>query len=252
MQEKPEPAGAFVPEPGERLDSLGVHGWQIIQRADEFRFSIDAVLLAQFATIKPACRAADLGAGTGAVAMLLLARGCREVTGFELEPRLAAMAGRSAELNGLAGKLRVINGDICAMKTLHPAGVLDLVTANPPYRAGGSGRISPRAGIARACHEGSAGLTDFVGAAAYLLKGRGRLAMVHLPERLPDLFAAVRAAGLETKRLRLVQSLAGRSPKLVLLEAVRDARPGGLVVLPPLVLYRQPGVYSQEVLDYYR
>lgn len=246
MAEKPEL------EPGERLDSLGIGDWQVIQRADEFRFSIDAVLLAHFASVKPGCAAADLGTGTGAVALFLLSRGCSRVTGFELEARLAGMAARTAELNGLAEQFRIINDDIRKMQELHPAGTLELVTANPPYRKTGSGRISPKEGMARACHETDAKLDDFVRAAAFLLKFRGRLAMIHLPERLPDLFAAMRGNGIEPKRMRLVQPLADRPPTMVLLEAVRGARSGGLAVLPPLVLYRQPGVYRQEILDYYQ
>ena len=228
MKEKPEL------EPGERLDFLGLGDWQVIQRADEFRFSVDAVLLAHFATVKPGSVAADLGTGTGAVALFLLSRGCGSVTGFELAPRLADMAARTAALNGLAGRLRVVNGDIREIQSLHPAGTFQLVTANPPYRKTGSGRISPLDGMARACHELDAGLDDFVRAAAFLLKIRGRLAMIHLPERLPDLFAAMRGAGLEPKRMRMVQSLADRPPTMVLLEAVRGGRTGGLAVSPPL------------------
>lgn len=239
-------------EPGERLDSLGVGDWRIIQHDEEFRFSIDAVILAHFATVKPGCRAADLGTGAGAAALYLLARGCASVTGFELSERLASMASRTAAFNGLAERFRIVNGDIRDIKALSAPGALDLVVANPPYRLPGSGHISPKEGRARACHEMDAKLDDFARAAAFLLKTRGRMAMIHLPERLPDLFAAVRAAGLEPKRMRMVQALPDGSPKMVLVESVRGARPGGLKVLPSLVLYRQPGIYSDEIKDYYR
>ena len=71
-------------QPGERLDEVGIRGWRILQRADEFRFSIDAVLLAHFATVRKAAKAADLGAGTGAVGMFLLSRGAASVSGLLL------------------------------------------------------------------------------------------------------------------------------------------------------------------------
>ena len=101
-------------EPGERLDELGVRNWRIIQREDEFRFSLDAVLLAHFATIRPRARVVDLGCGGGAVALFLLARGVDAVSGLELNPRLADMAGRTAALNGVAGQLSIVCGDVGA------------------------------------------------------------------------------------------------------------------------------------------
>ena len=75
--------------------------------------------------------------------------------------------------------------------------------------------------------------------------------MIHLPERLPDLFGEMRDAGMEPKRMRLVHPMLDRSPKMVLIEAIKGARPG-LSVMPPLVIYREPGVYDPEILSYYR
>ncbi len=239
-------------EPGERLDELGVRNWRIIQREDEFRFSLDAVLLAHFATIRPRARVVDLGCGGGAVALFLLARGVDAVSGLELNPRLADMAGRTAALNGVAGQLSIFCGDVGATRSYYSAGQADLVTANPPYRPLQSGRISPAAGLAMARHESCSSLRDFVQAAAFLLRYRGRFAMIHLPERLTDLCLELRMAGLEPKRLRMVHPFADRSPRMVLIEAVKGAAPAGLSVLPPLVVYRARNEYHPEILSYYR
>ena len=67
--------------------------------------------------------------------------------------------------------------------------------------------------------------------AARCLKNGGRFALVHRPDRLTDLLCALRAAGLEPKRMQLVQHRADKPPSAVLLEAVRQGRPG-LEVLP--------------------
>ena len=238
--------------PGERLDELGVRNWCIIQREDEFRFSLDAVLLAHFATVRPQARVVDLGCGGGAVALFLLARGVAAVSGLELNPRLADMAGRTAALNGVAGQLNIVCGDVGAVRSYYSAGQADLVTANPPFRRLQSGRISPAAGLAMARHESCSSLRDFVQAAAFLLRYRGRFAMIHLPERLTDLCLELRTAGLEPKRLRLVHPFADRSPRMVLIEAVKGAAPAGLIVLPPLVVYRARNEYQPEILSYYR
>jgi tRNA1Val (adenine37-N6)-methyltransferase len=235
---------------GERIDGLGVRGWRIIQREDEFRFSLDAVLLAHFATLRSHSRVVDLGCGGGAVALFLLSRGAAAVTGVELNPRLAGMAERTAQLNGLADRLKIICEDVGQIRSHFSAGAFDLVAANPPYRNPTSGRVSPTSGVAMARHESGAGLREFVQAAAFSLRYRGRLAMIHLPERLVDLCTEMRNADLEPKRLRFVHPFSDRAPRMVLVEAVKGSR-AGLSVLPPLVVYQAPRAYHPEVLSYY-
>ncbi|HWQ60837.1 MAG TPA: tRNA1(Val) (adenine(37)-N6)-methyltransferase [Negativicutes bacterium] len=239
--------------PGERLDDLLIGGLKIIQRADQFRFSLDAVLLAHFATVKKAAAAVDLGAGTGVLGLLLAARGAKSVTGVEMNPELADMARRSIGVNGLDDRLAVLCADVRSIKD---AGLLaarrwDLVVTNPPYRTPGGGAISPRGALAAARHELAGGVDDFVTAAAFLLKERGRLAMVHLPERLADIVAAMRGAGLEPKRLRLVHSTPDKAAKLLLVEGARGAKPG-LAVMPPLFVYGGDGRYGREIMAYYQ
>ena len=237
-------------ETGERLDSLGVCDWQIIQREDEFRFSLDAVLLAHYVSVRSKDRVVDLGTGFGAVALFLCARGCEQVTGLDNNPRLISAAQRSAAYNGLSERLAFRCGDVKQIRELFAPGVYDRVTANPPYRPLASGRLNPQPSLAQARHELSGDLADFIRAAAYLLKNRGRLAMIHLPERLADLCGELRLAGLEPKRMRFVHSLRERSPRMVLVEAAKAARPG-LLVDPPLIVYEKPGQYCREILDYY-
>ena len=238
-------------QPHERLDDLLINNLKIIQHRHQFRFAIDAVLLAHFATVKQGVTAVDLGTGTGVIALLLTARGVKAVTGIEINPILADMARRSVALNNLSDRITIINGDVRAITTLLPAGKFPLVVANPPYWPVGKGKISPNDHVAQACHELTANLNDFLAVAGYLLQYRGRLAMIHLAERLTDVLAGMRAAGIEPKRLRLVQPFAAKPPKLALVEGVRGGQPG-LTVMPPLVIYDDSGNYCREILEYYR
>jgi tRNA1Val (adenine37-N6)-methyltransferase len=239
--------------PGERLDDLLIGGLKIIQQAGRFRFSLDAVLLAHFATVKRGAAAVDLGAGTGVLGLLLAARGAARVTGVEISPEMADMARRSIAVNGLQERLAVVCADVRGI----PGGAVmegrrwELVVANPPYRPLGGGGVNPREELALARHELAGGVDDFVAAAAFLLKAKGRLAMVHLPERLVDIVGAMRRAGVEPKRLRLVHPSPGKAAKLLLVEGVRGARPG-LTAEPPLHVYGEDGRYCREILAYYQ
>ncbi|HWR08551.1 tRNA1(Val) (adenine(37)-N6)-methyltransferase [Sporomusa sp.] len=238
-------------KPGERVDDLVINNMKLIQHPDEFCFSLDAVLLAHFASLRPGSEVIDLGAGTGVIGLLLLARGAAAVTGIEINPDMADMACRSAECNGLANRLNIINGDLRLIKELLPGGGSELVVSNPPYRPVGGGYISPNNRVAMARHELTASLTDVVAAAKYLVKYRGRFAMVHLPERLAEITLAMCAAGIEPKRLQLVYPAAGKKPNMLLIEGVRGARPG-IDVLPPLIVYTTDGSYSEDIMKLYR
>lgn len=236
--------------PGERLDDLGVRGWQLIQHPDVFRFSLDAVLLAHFATIGRSCLAADLGTGTGAVALLLVSLGASSVDAVERQDRLVDMLERSIVFNQLESSIRAIHSDVRQVEDFLPAGRYDLVTANPPFRMPQTGRISPNACIAGARHEEHGTLRDFLDAAACLLKQKGRFAMIHLPERLADILVTLRELRMEPKRMRFVHSFIDKPARMVLIEAVKLGK-SGIDVMPPLVVYDSPGNYCQEILTYY-
>ena len=67
--------------------------------------------------------------------------------------------------------------------------------------------------------------------AAKVLSPKGRFALVHSPERLTDLLAGLRQAGVEPKHLRFCRGRADRPPYAVLVEGTKGGRPG-LEVLP--------------------
>ncbi|WP_371376277.1 tRNA1(Val) (adenine(37)-N6)-methyltransferase [Sporomusa aerivorans] len=238
-------------KPGERVDDLIINNLKLIQHPDEFCFSLDAVLLAHFASLRPGGTAVDLGAGTGVAGLLLLARGAQAVTGIEISADMADMACRSACLNKLEDRLSIIHGDLRRIKELLPGGHYELIVSNPPYRSVGGGYISPNDRVAMARHEVTANLTEVVAAAKYLVKYRGRFAMVHLPERLAEITLAMCQAGIEPKRLQLVYPASNKKPNMVLIEGVRGAKPG-LDVLPPLIVYTNNGCYSEEIMKFYR
>ena len=248
MEEK---VSEFRLNPGERLDDLIIDNLKIIQHEREFRFSLDAILLAHFATLKKDARVVDLGTGTGIISLLMTTRGALDVVGVEINPVLSDMAERSVSLNKLARNIHIINGDLRKVRELLPAGQWDTVVSNPPYRPLGEGHLNPNCQIAMARHETSATLSDVVEAAAFLVKYRGKFAMIHLPERLAEIMEVMRRFDIEPKRLQMVYPKIDREPKMLLIEGVRGAK-CGLSVLPPLIVYNNDGSHSNDILKLYK
>lgn len=162
-----------------------------------------------------------------------------EVTGIELDPGAARHASANASANGLAGRCRIVRGDVRDAPRFLPPEHFHRVVANPPFRRAGSGALPSGTDRARARHELSLGLEDLARAAAALVRCGGALDLIHLAERLPELCTTLSSRGLEPKLLRLVAPFRGSPPRLCLLSAVKGARPG-LRLLPELILHEPP------------
>ena len=55
---------------------------------------------------------------------------------------------------------------------------------------------------------------------------------------------------MEPKRLRMVHPFADKEPNMVLIDAVRDGRPG-ITVEPPLFVFDREGVFTPELREIY-
>ncbi|MBD3308434.1 methyltransferase [candidate division KSB3 bacterium] len=230
----------------ETLERLKIGGLQIVQPRHGYRFSLDAVLLADFMTVKPTDRLIDLGTGTGIIPLLTSAlQPARAIVGLELQERLAVLARRNVQLNALEEWITIVQGDLKRVNDLFHAGEFDVLCSNPPYRRLGSGRLNPVSEQAVARHEIACELEALLAACCYLLKSGGKAFFIYLAERLSEFLCGLRGHQLEAKTLRCIHSSVDAPATLVLLEAQKQARPG-VTILPPLVLYRRENVYSEE------
>ena len=230
----------------ERLDSLPGCGYKIWQCSKEFCFTTDAVFLAAFPYLVKRARVMELGAGTGAISLLLAARGAAKVTGIDCNEHVVELMQRSIAENKLEGHVQAVLGDIRDLKGAFVSESFDLVIANPPYRNSGKMRQVGKS----ACHEVTANLEDFFKAAAFLVKYRGRFAIVQLPERFTECLALAAKYGMELKKLQWVHSFANKSAWVFLAEFVKGGAPG-LEVLEPLIMYNADGSYSKQTLACY-
>ena len=235
----------------ERLDDLQRNGLKIIQKTDGFCFGMDAVLLSGFASVKPGERALDLGTGTGIIPLLLSAKTKGDhFTGLENQTEIMKMAQRSVALNGLEKKIDIIQGDIKEASRIFGAASFDVVTSNPPYMNDAHGLKNPGDVKAISRHEVLCTLEDVVREGTKALKPGGRFYMVHRPHRLAEIITVMRQYKLEPKRMKFVHPFADKDANMVLIEAVRG---GGawLKLEPPVIVYKEPGVYTDEIYEIY-
>lgn len=233
----------------ERLDYLLAEELRIIQSPSVFSFSLDAVLLARFASA-PKTRGSivDLCSGNGVVPLLMSARTKAPITGVEIQERLFDMAVRSVAYNSLDEQIQMINGDLKKAPEQLGKEKYTLVTCNPPYFSTSSPQeINANEHFAIARHEIMCTLEDCIVSASQLLKQGGKAAFVHRPGRLLDLVILMRKYRLEPKRIRFVYPKAGnKEANTILIEAIKDGAPD-LKILSPLYVYDDKGEYTDEV-----
>lgn len=235
----------------ERIDDLQRNGYRIIQNKEKFCFGMDAVLLSGFAQVKPGEQVIDLGTGTGIIPILLEAKyEGKHYTGLEIQEEMAGMAARSVKMNGLEKKIDIVKGDICRAGEIFGLAVFDVVTCNPPYMNDAHGLKNPELPKAIARHEVLCTLEDVVREGMKILKPGGRFYMVHRPHRLVEVISMLVRYKLEPKRIKLVHPYVDKDANMVLIEAVRGGR-SMVKVEAPLVVYKEPGIYTDEIYEVY-
>lgn len=237
--------------PGERLDDLHRNGYKIIQNENKFCFGMDAVLLSGFANVKEGETVLDMGTGTGIIPILLAGKTKgKHFTGLEIQSASAEMAKRSVRYNHLDDRISIIEGDIREAGKLFEPASFDVVTSNPPYMTGQHGLVNPDIEKAVARHEICCTLEDVISRTAKLIRVGGRFYLVHRPFRLAEIIHMLVEYRLEPKRMKLVYPFVDREPNMVLIEAVRGGK-SRITVEKPLIVYQEPGVYTDEIYDIY-
>lgn len=250
LDQERDVSGGFLRE-GERIDDLQLAGLRILQKEKGFRFGMDAVLLADFARVEERDRAADFGTGTGILPLLLAGRGkAAHIDAFEIQPDMADMAKRSVDLNGLAERITVHLLPVEKAETAVQPGSLDVIICNPPYGVAGTTLLNPAKALSLARHQTEAGLTEWFRVSYRLLRGKGRFTMIYPAPRMLEAMTALSKARLEPKRFRLIYPSADKPAKLVLIEAMKDAKPM-LHPEPPLIVYGADGSMTAELRRIY-
>lgn len=222
---------------------------RLLQPVHGYRAAIDPVLLAAAVPLHGPGRVArilDAGTGTGAAAFCLLARAeaTARVIGLERDPKPAALAIRSADLNRCGDRFRAVVGDLLDPPPDPRDGPpFDAVMTNPPFQEAGTGTAPPDPGRA-AAHVATVSLADWLAACLALLRPKGRLVVIHRADRLDALLTALagRAGAVEVLPLWPGPDRDGRArPARRIIVRARKGVAGPATLAPGLVLHRSDG-----------
>ena len=201
---------------------------KIYQFQDGFKFSLDSILLAEFATIKKDDQQIiDLCTGNGVIPILLAHKYQKKVIGVEIQEEIANLAKESVIYNSMESLVKIINDDVLELKNYFPGNNFDVVLSNPPYFKYHHTHFvndNLMKGIAR--HEIKISLEQLIEVASYLLKAKGRFYLVHIPERIEEICVYAHQYGFSIKEIQFVSSKDGEAPIIVLVCLVKDGKFG--------------------------
>jgi tRNA1Val (adenine37-N6)-methyltransferase len=214
---------------------------RVIQSRKGYRFAVDTPLLVDFVETRPEDELCELGAGNGAAAVFLSLKPFRRLVAVEIQPALAALARRNVVLNGLGGRVEVVEADL---RTWRPGRLFDAVLSNPPYIRKNTGFLSLSSEKTTAKHEVTGDVGDVLQAAAALLKPEGRASFIYPARREKDFRRAAAEAGLCPRLIRRILPRPGERPHLFL--ARLEFAPGSEAELPSLALHAREGGFTPE------
>lgn len=234
-------------------DILGYKDRKIFQDDKCFSFSLDSVMLANFVSIRLRDRnILDLGCGNGVIPLILSLRTDKKIVGVEIQEKLANMAKRSVEYNGLTDKIDIINIDMKDFLNDATVESYDIIVCNPPYfKVNDKNYFNDSVEKQIARHEICVTLSDVFSVSKKLLKNNGTFALVHRPERFLEILDNFRKNSIEPKRIQFVYSKIDKDATLILVEGQKNGKPG-LKIEKPFILYDEKGVILPNYLKLQR
>ena len=227
---------------------------KIIQRIDHFAFSLDSLLVSEFASItKYTNKIVDLGTGNGVIPLFLSKKTKAKITGIEIQEISSDLAKRNVQLNNLEDQISIINDDMKNWRQYFRNNSIDMVISNPPFFKfdGNEKQLNDLTQLTLARHEISITLEEIIQTASNLLKDKGHFALVHRVDRFMDIIENMKKYDIEPKKIQFCHTKINKEGKILLVEGIKYGKPG-LRILPPLIAHDDNGQYSAEVLEMFK
>ena len=210
---------------------------QIYQYEEGFKFSLDSILLAEFATIRKSDeQIIDLCTGNAVIPILLHYKYQKKIIGVELQKEIYDLGVQSVIENKMQDSISLLNINIVDLGNYFPGNNFDVVLSNPPYfKYHNPDFVNQNSLKSIARHEITINLKELIGMASYLLKDKGRFFLVHVPDRLDEIMVYAYQYGLGIKRIQFVHSKIEEAPIIVLVTLVKNGK-FGCKIAPPICI----------------
>lgn len=236
----------------ERIDYMLGEQLKIIQDGQSFAFSLDTLLLAYWAkeAIKNRSKVVELCSGNAAASLYMAAFNKAHYDDVELQEDIVSKARRSVELNNMQDRITVHQGNVKDAGSFLRKDSYDVVVVNPPYfKAPAGHKLNPDRSKAIARHELEINLEEIIAVSAGLLKMKGKMFMVHRPERLGEIINYGFKHDLAVKTVQPFVSRRGQDANLVIVEAVRSGKGDGLVLRDAIEVHEADGSNTPAIKE---
>lgn len=215
----------------------------IFQDKNMFNYSVDTILLANFAFINNKIkRVLEIGTNNGALSIFLSERSpLLKIDAIEIQEKAANLARENVKLNNKEHQINVINADFnnyYKELTKNASPKYDQIICNPPFYVYDKTKISKKVNeeLLIATHEIKLNLEQIIKGCSKIIEQKGYLSLVIPVERLVDCFIYMRQYKFEPKRVQFIIPRINDKPKLVLVEG-RFQSGWGVHFLPNLYLH---------------
>ena len=223
---------------------------KIIQRSDYFNFSIDSLLISEFVNLtKNTKKILDIGTGNAVIPLFLSKRTSAKIYGVEVQEISYQLALRNISINNLNEQIYIIYDNIKNYLKYFTIGSFDIVLSNPPFFKVTENKelLNDLEQLSIARHEIELNLDDLIEISSKLVKDRGYFYLVHRADRLSEILVTLQKYNFEAKKIKFCYTTKQKNAKIVLIEAIKNGKVG-LTILPPLVINKDNGEYTDEVL----
>lgn len=231
---------------------LGYENLKIYQNTDMFNFSLDSILLPNFVTITAKTkRILDIGTGNAVIPIIMSTKTKANIDAVEIQREVYGLGKKSIELNKLNNQINIYNEDIKDFYKNKESDIYDTITCNPPFfKINDTSHVNSSDYKTIARHEVKLNLEDIIIIAKKLLKNNGNIAIVHRTDRLIDIIETMKRHNIEPKKIRLVYPKIGMESNILLIEGVKNGKPG-LKVLSPLLSHGSNDEYTEQIKEYF-
>lgn len=197
----------------------------IYQDSDFFKFSVDSILLSEFANKYPLNgKILDICTGNAVIPLILSKYTSNTIYCFEIQESVAKLAELSIKENKLSNQIKLINDDIKNIGKYYQKNYFNIITCNPPYFEYNGNMVNNSIEKMIARHEVTLNLEQIFEIASNYLENNGIMYIINRSERLDELINLGFKYKIGVKEIQLIKTKENGKPTLVIVKCIKNSK----------------------------